>query len=227
MEAPYLLFAQIGFGSLTVLCLALVLAGIYHTFLKLGFARKKAGKRTTFIGLLLIGWLAVVSMMALSGFMGNFSLAPLNMLPALLPPLVAVIILTFHSRTQNFIHHLPAKGLLHLQVFRIPVEVFLWWLFLAQALPERMTFEGTNWDILSGFAGPVVALLCFGGGRSYPKGAMVYNLVGLVLLLNIVATGILSLPTPFQKFFEAPGATVMTTFPVMLLPAFLVSLAYT
>ncbi|RNI25674.1 hypothetical protein [Rufibacter latericius] len=227
MKANYLFLAQLGFAALSILCLALLLAGTRHTFLRMGFSTAQASKKTWIIGGLLTGWLLLVSFLALSGLTSNFDIAPLNMAPALLPPLVAVLMITFHPGTQNFLRHLPPAGLLYLQAFRIPVEIFLWWLFLANAIPERLTFEGRNWDILSGLFGPVFAVLCYAGHRYNPKLAMLYHLLGLGLLLNIVANGLLTLPTPVQVFFDKPGATILTTFPVMLLPAFLVPLAYT
>ncbi|GAA4303205.1 hypothetical protein [Nibribacter koreensis] len=226
MKADYLLLAQTGFAVLTILCLVFLSMGIKSTFLRMGLSPQKATQKTWVLTALLVGWLGVVSVLALTGFMGNFELAPLNMIPAILPPLIAVLLVTFHPKTQSFIDHLPAKGLLVLQVFRVPVEIFLWWLFLANALPARMTFEGTNWDVLSGLAGPVFATLCFGAGRHHHKLATIYNVLGLALLLNIVLNGILTLPTPFQAFHDAPGALIMTQFPVMVLPTFLVPLAY-
>ncbi|WP_156180335.1 hypothetical protein [Rufibacter radiotolerans] len=227
MAHNYLLLAKVGFAALTLLCLYLIVAGTRQTFLRMGLSAQAAAKRTWVVGAVLTGWLAVTSFMALSGFMGNFSRAPVNMLPALLPPLLAVLVLTFHPRTQDFIRHLPAKGLLALQAFRIPVEIFLWCLFLANALPERLTFEGHNWDVLSGLAGPVFAVLCYGNGRRNHLLASLYHLVGLALLLNIVVMSVLSLPTPFQQFFDKPGADILVTFPFMVLPTFLVPLAYT
>ncbi|WP_205499713.1 hypothetical protein [Rufibacter psychrotolerans] len=226
MKTDFLFLAQGGFAALPLVCLVLVVAGAYRTFLSLGLGPAVAARKTIIIGALLLGWLAFASALSLSGFMGNFALAPLNMVPALLPPLAAVLVLTFHPRTQGFIRHLPARGLLYLQAFRVPVEVFLWWLFLANALPERMTFEGRNWDVLSGLAGPLFAVLCYGGTRYRPRLALLYHLAGLGLLLHIVLTGVLSLPTPFQVYKQAPGAEVMVSFPVMFLPTFLVPLAY-
>ena len=226
MKADYLFLAQTGFALLTVLCLVFIVSGVKGTFLRMGLAPDRAAQKTWVIAALLVGWLVLVSFLALSGFMSNFDLAPFNMVPALLPPLVAVLVITFHPKTQDFLKHLPAKGLLLFQVFRVPVEIFLWWLFLANALPERMTFEGNNWDLLSGLAGPVMAVVCFGAQRQNYRLATVYNLVGLALLLNIVVNGVLTLPTPFQMFFDKPGAIIMTLFPVMVLPTFLVPLAY-
>jgi len=221
-----LLLAQIGFSALTGFCLVFVLGGMYQTYRRMGLSAAAAVSKTIVMALVLLGWVLFASWLALGGYMGNFSLAPLNLVPVLLPPLVAVLFFTFYPGSQNFIRHLPAAGLLQLQAFRIPVEIFLWWLFLAQNLPQSMTFAGRNWDILAGLAGPVLAAICYGGRRYNQKLATLYNLLGLALLLNIVVTAILSLPTPFQVFFEEPDARIMATFPVMFLPTFLVPLAY-
>ena len=54
-----------------------------------------------------------------------------------------------------------------------------------------------------------------------------YNFIGLVLLFNIVTVAILSIPGPFRYFMNEPANTIVTYFPIVFLPAFLVPLAYT
>ncbi|WP_210466101.1 hypothetical protein [Rufibacter roseolus] len=227
MKTDSLFLAQTGFAVLSLLCLALVMAGTRHTFLRMGYSSAQATRKTWIIGSLLLTWLVLASLLALSGFTSNLAIAPLNMVPALLPPLVTILVICFHLKTQNFLRNLPSAGLLYLQAFRIPVEIFLWWLFLANAIPERLTFEGRNWDILSGILGPIFAVVCYAGHRRHHRLALLYHLISLGLLLIIVTNALLTLPSPIQAFFEEPGATILTTFPMILLPSFLVPLAYT
>jgi hypothetical protein len=85
-----------------------------------------------------------------------------------------------------------------------------------------MTFEGRNLDILSGILGTVVALF-FIKKRTV---CLLYNLIGLGLLINIVTIAILSMPTPYRVFMEEPANTIVFTWPVVFLPTFLVPLAY-
>jgi hypothetical protein len=57
-------------------------------------------------------------------------------------------------------------------------------------------------------------------------GILIWNLFGLGLLINILSIAILSMPTPFRVFMNEPSNTIVTQFPVSLLPGLLVPLAY-
>jgi hypothetical protein len=87
-----------------------------------------------------------------------------------------------------------------LSVVRVPVELVLLWLYQHGQVPQLMTFEGRNFDILSGLTAPLVAWLGFCGGKINRALLIIWNLFALGLLLNIVTTAILSLETPFQQF---------------------------
>ncbi|WP_233632635.1 hypothetical protein [Parapedobacter sp. ISTM3] len=64
----------------------------------------------------------------------------------------------FLTRTgKEFVDSLPIAGLTMINVVRIPVEVVLCWLFINGAVPEMMTFEGRNFDIIAGITAPLIA----------------------------------------------------------------------
>ena len=65
-------------------------------------------------------------------------------------PAFLTIILYFVFARKNFIEKLPLKILTLLHIIRIPVEIVLFWLFEQKMIPQLMTFEGRNFDILSG-----------------------------------------------------------------------------
>ena len=52
-----------------------------------------------------------------------------------------------------------------------------------------------------------------------------WNVLGLVLLANIVITAVLSTPVPFRRFLDQPPHTLPSTFPFVWLPSFLVQVA--
>jgi hypothetical protein len=58
------------------------------------------------------------------------------------------------------------------------------------------------------------------------KWIVAWNLLGIILLFNIVGIALLSAPTPFRYFMNEPANTIAATFPFILLPGFLVPLAY-
>jgi hypothetical protein len=89
-----------------------------------------------------------------------------------------------------------------------------------------MTFEGRNFDILSGLTAPLVAWLALRGDKVNRLLLIVWNLLAFGLLLNIMANAILSLETPFQQFaFEQLNRGVLY-FPFIWLPAIIVPIVF-
>jgi hypothetical protein len=108
----------------------------------------------------------------------------------------------------------------YLSTIRIPVEITLWWLFLYNQVPVEMTFEGRNFDILAGITAPLIAYFVFTKRKWSKKIALIWNVICLLLLLNIVALAFLSLPTPFQQLaLENPNWGILY-FPYLWLASF-------
>lgn len=77
---------------------------------------------------------------------------------------------------------------------RIPVEIILFWLFLNKEVPELMTFEGRNFDILAGLTAPFIAYFGLTKLNIKRKLILVWNFICLGLLINIVVNAIFSAP---------------------------------
>jgi hypothetical protein len=106
----------------------------------------------------------------------------------------------------------------------VPVELILYWLFLHGAIPEIMTFEGHNFDILAGLTAPFVAYFGFTKRKLSPTMIMLWNVVCIGLLGNIVITALLSAPSPLQRLaFDQPNIAILH-FPFSWLPTFIVPL---
>ena len=117
------------------------------------------------------------------------------------------------------------KALTIFHVIRIPVEIVLFWLFVYKTIPQAMSFEGRNFDILSGLSAPLVYYLGFIKKQLNKPVLIAWNIICIGLLLNVVSSAVLSLPGRFQQFgFEQPN-TAVGYFPYLLLPAVLVPLA--
>jgi len=90
-------------------------------------------------------------------------------------------------------------------------------------VPQLMTFEGINYDILVGFTAPIIGLLYLKNKIS-KNFLMCWNIIGLILVVSIMTIGILSAELPFQQFgFEQPNRGLQY-FPFILLPALIVPL---
>ena len=172
--------------------------------------------------MILLVWLFIQALVALTGFYQDTSVLPPRFLLAIGPPLVLIALLFLTRRGRQFIESLNLETLTLLHIIRVPVEIVLFWLFLHKGIPEVMTFEGRNLDIISGITAPVIYYLGFVSGKLWPRTILAWNLVCLALLVNIVTTAILSTPYPFQKFgFDQPNVAIFY-FPFVWLPAMIV-----
>jgi hypothetical protein len=204
------------------------IAFILTTFLTVGFlfyAFRQTVSDTTaakiLLGLIPL-WLIFQAALASSEFYLRVDAFPPR-LPffAVIPALVLIILLFIFAR-KDFISQLPLKTLTLLHVIRIPVEIVLLWLFQNGQVPQLMTFEGRNFDILSGLTAPIITWLAFRNGKTNRPLLIAWNIFALLLLINIVANAVLSIPSPFQQLaFEQPNRAVLY-FPFVWLPAVVV-----
>ena len=167
-------------------------------------------------------WMVLQVTLAYNGFYAMAKVHPERVAWAVVPAIVLISLLLFTEKGRQYLNRLDLKVLTLLHVVRIPVELVLYWLFTYKAVPEIMTFEGRNWDILSGITAPVVYYLMFVRKSMSKSALLVWNVVCLGLLINIVAHAVLSAPLPIQRFgLDQPNIGVLY-FPFNLLPSFIV-----
>lgn len=171
-------------------------------------------------------WLVVISVLGWSGVLDDFSSFPPRMVSVLIFPLLLTIWFIISSRSDRYAQLLPAAQVVRLQSFRVIVELFLWWGFIDQIVPQQMTFEGRNFDILVGLTAPLVSWYFLKEGNIKPVPVLIWNILGLALLVNIVTIAVLSMPTPMRYFTNEPANTIVAGFPWVLLPGCLVILAF-
>lgn len=205
---------------------------ILTTFVTVGFLTHSIKSRADdeFPGKLAIAllffWLIFQAVVAIGGlYLITHSFPPRIFLFAVAPALLTILLYFVFFRS-NFIELLPLKVLTWIHVIRIPVELVLYWLFLGGLVPREMTFEGWNFDILSGITAPIIALVAFPGGSVNRPLLIVWNIAALVLLFNIVAIAVMALPGPMQQIaFDRPNIAV-TFFPFIWLPAVVVPIVF-
>ena len=172
-------------------------------------------------------WLAATGALAASGVLARFDARPPRFLLIVVPGLLIPLWLTLSGAGDRLIRVTPPGWLVGAQAFRVGVEGLLWLLALHGALAPEMTFHGWNLDIVAGLTAPLAAWACFGSGRWRPRLAVAWNVLGLLLLLNVVTVGLLSAPTPFRRLVTTPPNTVVVRFPTVWLVSLLVPLAFT
>lgn len=167
-----------------------------------------------------VAWLIIQAILGLTGFYLETKAMPPRFIFAIGPPTLALIALFIFAK--QFTERISAETLTYLHIVRIPVEIGLWWLASKKLIPEVMTFEGRNFDILAGLTAPLIGYFGYTQVRLSKPVVLVWNILCILLLLNIVSHGILSAPTPLQMMsFEQPNVGVFY-FPFIWLPAFIV-----
>ena len=163
----------------------------------------------------------IQSILAYAGFYQVVEGMPPRFTLVIIPTIIFLIygLLPKQRRWINQNRNTQISTFLH--VIRFPVEIVLWQLFIYKMVPELMTFEGRNFDILAGITAPIIGLLYLKNkiGKNI---LLIWNFLGLGLILFILFNGIFSAELPIQQFgFEQPNRAV-TYFPFILLPAVIV-----
>lgn len=182
--------------------------------------RKQALK----IGVGLVAWLLLQAVLSLNNQYNSDpdAFPPMIMLTGIFPAVLTIVVVCLTRKGRQFTDSLPLKQLTYLNVVRIPVELVLYGLFLYKAVPELMTFEGRNFDILAGITAPFVAYFGLTQTKWSRRTLLIWNVLCLGLLLNIVVNALLSAPSPIQQFaFDQPNTAVLN-FPFSWLPTFIV-----
>ncbi len=201
--------------------LAVYAGFVFTTGLTLFFLYK-ASRYSKVVLLISFTWLGLQAALGLSKFYTVAGGLPPRFALALFPPLVFMIILSVTKKGRAFIAGFNTKWLTLLHVVRLPVEAALLWLALHKYVPQLMTVEGRNFDVLSGLTAPFIFYFGYIRKSLNRTFLLIWNFSCLALLINVVVIAVLSAPLPFQQFsFDQPNVAVLY-FPFVWLPSFIV-----
>jgi hypothetical protein len=175
----------------------------------------------------LVAWLIYVGTLALNGVLGDAALKPPGPVFILAPILIYLIVFVAGSEKALLIAtSFPPAALILLQSFRIVVELFFYQLWIDGLAPRMLTFEGANFDILTGLTAPLAAWAATRGPVGRRVG-FVWNILGLLILVNVAIRAVLSSPGPLNVIHtEVPNLSI-GVFPFSYIAGFLAPLAAT
>jgi len=212
-------YLSIGFLAITLYSLYMLYAFLRKADIPNGKAGMIVLAATAFGG--------IMSALAYNGFFATgLDQLPPRFLLVVLPAFILIFICFNSKKSLETIYKIPLLDLSYFHWIRIPVEIILYGLALDKAIPEVMSFAGRNFDILAGIIGPLVAyfgIYKVAHSEDLKRKALIaWNILGLILLINIIITAILSVQTPFQQFgLDQPNQAILY-FPFILLPAIVV-----
>ncbi len=199
--------------TITILFFITTIATLFFFF--------KASKSSKVIVGILI-WMAIVGALGYFGFFRAQNVTPPRFVFLLAPGILLAVFLLMSKRGRSFSDKQNLRWLTLLHIVRYPVEVVLYYIFVAGYIPDLMTYAGYNYDVLSGLSAPIIYYAVFVQRWVGKKGLLIWNFICLGLLINILTIALLSAQTPIQQLaFDQPNVGV-TYFPFVWLPAVIV-----
>lgn len=105
--------------------------------------------------------------------------------------------------------NLSFSALVGFHFFRFPLELILHRWALDGVIPMTMTWTGRNFDVATGLLSVLMLALMKTRPNEARRLALVFNVIGILLLLNVGRVAMLSSPLPFAWPLETPLQLVM------------------
>jgi len=214
-------------AALSWVCIGILIYGLHLSMIKAGWDRRYRYRVLTWLIFGTAAWLLLVGLLSIKGFFSNFSAFPPRPAMVIFLPLPLMLFIAVSRKFSELLLIIPPSWLIFMQGFRIAVELILFMAFINGLLPEQMTFEGLNFDVFTGLLALPVGYFCF-IKKSWPRVfAVIFNFMGLLLLVIVLVIAVLSMPLPIRYFHHEPSTAVVGSFPFIYLPSVLVVIAYT
>jgi hypothetical protein len=177
------------------------------------------------ISALLVAWFFTALALTWSGFYRG---TPLNIptIPfGLVIPVVAGILLFRRwPLLRRVVDSIPQSWIVGIQVYRVEGSIFLT-LHAAGLLPGAFAWPAGIGDVLVGLLAPVAAVAYARRTRGSAGLVWAWNLLGLADLTVAVTTGFLTSPSPLQVLALDQPNELISSFPLAMIPVFLVPLS--
>jgi hypothetical protein len=184
-------------------------------------------RRQAFWGgaVLLVAWFLVAESLSRAGFFqGAPSVVPTIQYGLLLPIIAGVALFWLWPALRRVVEAVPQEWIVSVQVYRALGLIFLV-LYAGGHIPGVFAWPAGVGDVMVGLLAPLVGIAY---ARRSPNAAglvRAWNLLGISDLIVAVTTGFLTSPSRLQMLaFDAPNQLI-SAFPLVMIPVFLVPLS--
>jgi hypothetical protein len=174
--------------------------------------------------LLVLWYLATLLLAWLEFYRGTATRIPTIQIGLLVPIIVGVLLAWKWELLRRVIDAVPQQWIVAVQFYRALGLVFLI-LYAVNRLPGVFALPAGIGDVFVGVAAPFVGL-AYARNPSGAQGLVrAWNWFGIIDLIVAVGTGFLTSPSPLQLLsFDAPNELI-SPFPLVMVPVFLVPLS--
>jgi hypothetical protein len=215
---------QRAFFILAIALIGIAHVGVQRASLACGDGPEVTSRLTRRFDAWALAWFAIVMVVSAAGVLRHWEWRP-PAFPLLALTMAALGVALARSAVGNRLARgLPLAFLVGFQSFRFPLELLMHRAYTEGVMPVQMSYSGRNFDIVTGITALVLAIAML--KWKVAKGIVwAWNVMGLLLLMNIVGIAIASLPL-FQLFGPDRLNTFVSYPPYVLLPAIMVLAAW-
>lgn len=220
MTVPgYVVYTELG-GSLGIV--AALIFGLRHVIARTGWHVAERVRIQRAISFGLIAWFGTALALSWFGyFRGAADRVPTIGLGAFLPIVAGAIVLWKSETLSRIIDAAPQSWLVGVQFYRILGFNFLALLGIG-TLPGAFALPAGVGDVLVGVLAPFVGLMYARGAERRDSFVLAWNVFGILDLLVALTTGFLTSPSPFQRLSLSAPNELITAFPLVMIPVFVV-----
>jgi hypothetical protein len=209
-------------------CVATIVAvvnGVNRALKRSNWSRSDRTRTVRATASLLAGWFALAVALAILGvYSATTSRIPTIQFGIAVPILIGCLMIWGWPAVSRLIEAVPRHWVIAIQFYRVEGVTFLV-LFAGHRLPGLFALPAGVGDVAVGLLAAAIAIGATGGRQLKPRTVLRWNLLGVADLVVAVSTGFLTAPSAFQMFaFDRPNELI-SMFPLVLIPTFLVPLA--
>jgi hypothetical protein len=220
MSIPaYLAYYLLG-GALAVAAGTLAMVGA--AVARSGWSQAAQRRTLSRAALLIVGWLALAIALAVAGvYAAQPGRAPTIQYGLLTPILAGLLLMWLSPEVRQVVALAPQHWVVGVEVYRVLGVIFLV-LYAAGQLPGAFALPAGIGDTLVGLAAPFVALASARRPQASRRRVLWWNVLGLADLVIAVTMGVLTTPSSLPHLAFDPPSTLVTLFPLVLIPTFAV-----
>lgn len=215
---PYILIG-------TVAIVVTVLVGLHRALKRARWPDRDRRHAVLSIAVLLVGWFSATLLLSWFEFYrGASSRVPTIQYGLLIPIIVGVVLAWKWKMLGRVIEAVPQGWIVGVQFYRALGLIFLM-LYAVGRLPGAFALPAGVGDVIVGLVAPLVGM-AYARNPAKPAGLVrAWNIFGIADLVVAVGTGLLTSPSPIQMLaFDAPNELI-SAFPLVMVPVFLVPLS--
>lgn len=209
----------------TVAVVAAILFGLSNALKRAQWPISERKQAVRGVAVVLLSWLVATLSLAWLEFYRGAPFRTPTIQYGLLIPIIAGVVLYRVSRTlRRVVEAVPQQWLVSVQVYRVVGAIFLV-LYATGRMPGLFAWPAGVGDVTVGLLAPVIGFVYARRSRSAAGLVRAWNLLGIADLIVAVATEVLTAPSRLQMFALGAPNQLISAFPLVMVPVFLVPLS--